>query len=116
MSAYKDFVKGKEYLDNGKLIDAKHYLKRAKKKEPKRLSIREALARTCFMNGDFEEARKEFQFIVNMNPADDYAHFGLGLSLVRLGDRKKGVGQLKLACAMNPENKDYSNFLEIYSR
>jgi hypothetical protein len=43
---------------------------------------------------------------------NDYAHFGLGLCLLRQGDRIGARGHLKLAVAMRPHNEDYRQALE----
>ena len=38
---------------------------------------------------------------------NDYAHFGLGLCLMRRGDRVGARRHLKLAVAMRPDQPDY---------
>ena len=37
-------------------------------------------------SGMYEEARENFAWIISINPADDYAQFGLGLAATKLGD------------------------------
>jgi len=39
---------------------------------------------------------------VELEPTNDYAHFGLGLTLARVGERARARGHLKLAVAMRP--------------
>jgi Tetratricopeptide repeat. len=48
---------------------------------------------------------------VQDNPSEDYALFGLGLSLSRLGEFEAAVEHLALAVAMRPDNKHYTNAL-----
>jgi Flp pilus assembly protein TadD len=47
----------------------------------------------------------EFERAVELDPVNDYAHFGLGLSLLRVGDRGGARRHLKLAVAMQPRDE-----------
>ncbi len=49
--------------------------------------------------------------LVEASPADDYANFGLGLALSRLGDHEAAVEYLALAAAMHPDRKPYTDAL-----
>ena len=49
--------------------------------------IREALGRVYFRTGRYRRAASEFSAIVERNPANDYAHFCLGRSFEKLGDK-----------------------------
>lgn len=115
MNVYEEFLKGKKALEAGKPDEAIYHLRKAKRKEPSKLSIREALARAYFMSGNFEKAGYEFEFIVFKKPDEDYGYFGLGLSLIRLGKVDEGVEKLRIACALNPANEEYRRYLEKYS-
>ena len=64
--------------------------------------MREALARAYFRSGRFSAAEQEFRAAVEIDPVNDYAHFGLGLSLLRVGDPMGARRHLKLAVAMRP--------------
>ena len=44
---------------------------------------------------------------VEIEPVNDYAHFGLGLCLMRRGDHIGARRHLKLAVAMRPDQQDY---------
>ena len=72
---------------------------------------REALARAQFDLGMYEEARENFSWIISINPADDYAQFGLGLALSKLEDWPTAVEHLALAAAMRPDIAYYSTAL-----
>ena len=50
---------------------------------------------------------EEFERAVEIDPVNDYAHFGLGLCLLRRGDRIGARRHLKLAVAMRPDQPDY---------
>ena len=46
--------------------------------------------------------RDEFALAVEIDPVNDYAHFGLGRALTRLGDLPAARRHLKLAVVMRP--------------
>ncbi|HEX2316885.1 MAG TPA: tetratricopeptide repeat protein [Thermomonospora sp.] len=108
---YEWYTRGLELLGAGSPAAAVQLLQRAAEAEPSSRSIREALARAQYGARRFAEAADSFRWIVQENPSEDYALFGLGLSLSRLGDFEAAVEHLALAVAMRPENKHYNNAL-----
>lgn len=108
---YEWYTRGLELLRAGSAAAALQLLTRAAEAEPQSHSIREALARAQFGARQFGAAAESFRGIVEAEPAEDYARFGLGLSLSRLGDFEAAVEHLALAAAMRPENKDYARAL-----
>ena len=60
-------------------------LERARALEPDKGSVRETLGRAYFRTGRFADAEAEFAGAVELDPVNDYAHFGLGLCLLRDG-------------------------------
>jgi tetratricopeptide (TPR) repeat protein len=108
---YEWYTRGLRLLKSGSAAAAVQLLTRAADAEPSSRSIREALARAQYGAKRFREAADNFGRIVEADPAEDYALFGLGLSLSRLGDFEGAVEPLALAAAMRPENKDYAKAL-----
>ena len=88
----------------------------AKPAEPEKGSIREALGRAWYLCGRAARARREFAKAVQIDPVNDYAHFGLGLSCARTGQRDRAIGHLKLALAMRPGTKEYQEALDRVQR
>ena len=86
-------------------------LDRAKLIEPEKASIREALGRALFLSGHMARARREFAKAVQLNPADDYAHFALALACERTGQRERARAHIKLAVALRPGIDDYERAL-----
>jgi Flp pilus assembly protein TadD len=86
-------------------------LERARDLEPDKSSVRETLARAYFRTGRFSAAAAEFARTVEIDPVNDYAHFGLGLCLLRQGDRLGARRHLKLALAMRPDQEHYRDAL-----
>ena len=56
-------------------------------------------------------AAGNFRLIVEASPTDDYAQFGLGLSLARTGDPGAAAEHLALAAAMSPNQRHYADAL-----
>jgi len=110
--AYDLFARGTGLLRDGHPHQAAVVLRRAKQLEPEKASIREALGRALFMSGRAAHARREFAKAVQIDPANDYAHFALALACERTGARTRAIGHLKLALAMRPETPDYARALE----
>ena len=71
-------------------------------------AIREALARALFDARRFQEAADEFGAIVDVAPDEDYAQFGLGLSLWRLRRFPEAADHLAMAAVMRPDRAEYS--------
>ena len=109
---YDWYLRGLELLAGGHPAAAAALLEHAAEAEPGSRAVREALARAQFGSGHFHSARDSFASIVEENPTDDYAQFGLGLAQSRLGDYDGAVEHLALAVAMRPDNRDYGHALE----
>src|SRR5215469_10034036 len=83
----------------------------AARAEPQSRMVREALARAQFDAGWYTAAAASFRMIVEASPADDYAHFGLGLALARSGAPGEAAEYLALAAAMRPDLPHYTGAL-----
>jgi TolA-binding protein len=105
------YTTGMELLGKGSPAAAAQVLQRAANAEPGSRSVREALARAQFDTGQYAAAADNFRAIVEASPTDDYAHFGLGLSLARSGDHAAAAEYLALAVAMRPDRKHYTDAL-----
>jgi Flp pilus assembly protein TadD len=105
--AYAEFRDGSRLLDSGNPHAATLPLERARDLEPGKASIREALARAYFGSARYDRAATEFAAAIELDPVNDYAHFGLGRALARTGDMAGARRHLRLATAMAPHNDDY---------
>ena len=105
--AYVAFQEGSRLLDTGNAHAATVALERARALEPEKGSVRETLARAYFRTGRFSAAEDEFLATLELDPVNDYAHFGVGLCRLRVGDRVTARRHLRLATAMRPDNDDY---------
>jgi len=108
---YDWYIRGVDLLGEGNPAAALVILGHAVEAEPDSRSVREALARAQFDAGLYDEAVESFEWIISVNPADDYAQFGLGLAAARTGDLAAAVEHLALAAAMRPDVTHYSTAL-----
>ena len=108
---YDWFQRGVALLDNGDLHAAVELLTRASAAVPESRSVLEALARAQFDAGLYADAKVSFERIVAVNPADDYAQFGLGLAAARVDDLETAIEHLALAAAMRPDVAHYATAL-----
>jgi Flp pilus assembly protein TadD len=109
--AYSRFQEGSRLLGSGNTHAAIVALERARDLEPDKGSIREALARAYYHSQRVDQARAEFEKVLELDPVNDYAHFGLGLCLLRAGDRAGARGHLKMATIMRPDEEAYQDAL-----
>ncbi len=108
---YDWYIRGVDLLSEGNPAAAVIILGHAVEAEPDSRSVREAFARAQFDAGLYDEAVESFEWIISVNPADDYAQFGLGLAAARTGDLAAAVEHLALAAAMRPDVTHYSTAL-----
>jgi Flp pilus assembly protein TadD len=109
-NAYDLFREGQERLRKGMTAQATVPLEKAKRLEPEKASIREALGIAYFRLHRWQEAEHEFRTIVEeLSPADDYAHYALGRALEHQGKTSEANGHYKLASSMKPGSETYSS-------
>ncbi len=101
---YDLFQQGRSHLRAGRPAQATVALEKAKRREPRSRSIREALGIAYFRLGRWEEAEAEFRTLVDLAPADEYAHYGLARSLVKQGRRREATPHIKLARSLRPRS------------
>ena len=104
---YELFTRGSALLEAGDFAAAAIPLEHARNLEPDKTSIREALGRAYFRSGRFEEARQEFEAVVERSPVNHYAQFCLGRSLENTGRRREASRHAALAAGMRPDRADY---------
>jgi Flp pilus assembly protein TadD len=107
--AYDFFREGQKRLRGGMAAQATVPLERAKRLEPAKASIREALGIAYFRLARWQDAEREFRTIVEeLSPTDDYAHYALGRALERQGRIAEANGHYKLASSMDPTSEQYA--------
>ena len=106
-TTYSLFQKGRAHLKKGMAAQATVALEKAKRREPDKASIREALGIAYFRIGRWEAAEAEFRKMLELSPTDDYAHYALGRCLEKQGREHEANGHYKLASSLRPRSKQY---------
>jgi Flp pilus assembly protein TadD len=106
--AYDLYQEGRKRLRDGMSAQATVPLERAKRLEPGKASIREALGIAYFRLRRWQEAETEFRAVVEISPTDDYAHYALGRSLEQQGREAEANAHYKLAQSMDPTSDQYA--------
>jgi Flp pilus assembly protein TadD len=112
---YDLYQQGRRHLAAGMAAQATVPLEKAKRREPHKASIREALGIAYFRIRRYEEAEREFREMLEISPADDYAHYALGRCLEKRGKAAEANGHYKLASSLRPGSKHYSSRIKDLS-
>jgi len=108
-STYSLFQRGRKHLRSGMPAQATVALEKAKRREPDKASIREALGIAYFRIRRYEEAEAEFRTALELSPVNDYAHYALGRCLEMQGKQAEANGHYKLASSLRPGSTQYSS-------
>jgi Flp pilus assembly protein TadD len=106
-TTYSLFQKGRQHLKRGMPAQATVSLEKAKRREPEKASIREALGIAYFRIRRWEEAEAEFRKLLELSPVNDYAHYALGRCLEKQGRDREANGHYKLASSLRPASDQY---------
>jgi predicted Zn-dependent protease len=98
-------------LEGGNPDAASHLLERLLVSEPTSLCALEAYARALFDARRYGPAADAFAKILDRAPDDDYAHFGLGMSLWHVQEFVKARDELAMAFVMRPTRPEYARAL-----
>ena len=107
--AYENFQEGRRRLKKGMPAQATVPLEKAKRLEPEKASIREALGIAYFRLRRWKEAEEEFRAILELSPTDHYAHYALGRALEKQGRDAEANGHYKLASSLRPASELYAD-------
>jgi len=109
---YDLYQRGREHLKRGDNAQATVSLEKAKRREPDKASIREALGLAYLRLRRYREAAAEFEHILEAAPANDYAHYCLGRCLSRMGQPRLAAGHYKMAVWLNPDVEYYQEAVD----
>ena len=106
---YDLYQQGRAHLRKGQAAQATVALEKAKRREPEKASIREALGIAYFRIHRWAEAESEFRAVLELSPADDYAHYALGRCLEKQGRDQEANGHYKLAHSLRPDSEEFAS-------
>lgn len=103
---YDLFQQGRDHLRAGRASQAAVALGKAKRREPEKASIREALGIAYFRVSRWSDAEAEFRKLVELSPVDPFAHRALARTLDRLGRPEDAAQHHALARILDPTNRN----------
>src|SRR6059058_1533663 len=103
-TTYSLFRQGQANLKRGMAAQATVSLEKAKRREPDKASIREALGIAYFRIRRWDAAEAEFRKLLELSPVKDYA---LGRTLEKQGRVREANGHYKLASSLRPSSAQY---------
>ncbi|MBD0289630.1 MAG: tetratricopeptide repeat protein [Thermoleophilia bacterium] len=109
---YELYRQGQDHLAAGRNAQATVPLEKAKRREPAKASIREALGIAYFRIRRWAEAEQEFRAILDLKAVDHYAHFALGRCLEKQGRPEEAYGHYRMASFLRPQSRDYRRALD----
>jgi tetratricopeptide (TPR) repeat protein len=112
-SAYDLLQRGHALLRDRHNAQAAVVLERAVKAAPGKGSVLEALGRAHFNSGQHARAVETFEALLEVDPSAHYGHFGLGLSLARMGRDEEARTHLRIAAALDPASATYRRALDM---
>ncbi len=113
---YDLFRQGREHMAEGRNAQATVALEKAKRREPEKTSIREALGIAYFRIRRFAEAEQEFRAMLELQAVDHYAHFALGRCLEKQGRSEEAFGHYRMATFFRPQSREYRRALDALDR
>ena len=102
--AYNLYQLGRARLRDGAAAQATVPLERARRLEPDKASIREALGIAYFRITNWDAAEREFRKVLDLSPVDEYAHYALGRALANQGRHSEAAVHLKLSRCLRPRD------------
>src|SRR5579862_7051100 len=106
-TTYSLFRQGEAHLKRGMAAQATVSLEKAKRREPEKASIREALGIAYFRIRRWDAAEAEFRKLLELSPVNDYAHYALGRCLEKQGRDREANANYKLASSLRPDDEQY---------
>lgn len=110
-SVYDWFRRAADLLASGDAGASLVLIDRVLQEDPSSQAAREIRARALFDSGRYAEAAEAFAECLESAPADDYAHYGAGMSLWRLQDFPHARDHLAMASVMRPDRDEYARAL-----
>src|SRR5919198_2692416 len=109
----KNVVRGGELLAAGKVIEAREYLERAHRIQPKNEKGQNLLGLTYFKLGLYERAAEIYEALVRENPVDPTLRVNLGLVYLKTQALPRAIREFEAAVDLSPEHKKAHNYLGL---
>ncbi|MFL5350497.1 MAG: tetratricopeptide repeat protein [Hyalangium sp.] len=105
--------RGGELLAAGKVIEAKDFLERAHKLQPKNEKGQNLLGLAYFKLGLFDRAAELYEMLVRDNPVDPTLRVNLGLVYLKTNALQRAVREFEVAVDLAPDHQKAHNYLGL---
>jgi hypothetical protein len=103
LTIYERYRFGEERLAAGDPLAAARALEPAAEQETTNASLWLLLARAYFASARLRPAQEAFERVVELDPTDDHARFGLGRTFERQSRYQEALAQYRVALALSPD-------------
>ena len=111
ITTYERYRLGQAYVADGDGLSAARVLEPAAEAEPTSAALWLLLARAYFTSARLRRAEAAFERVLEVDPTDDHARFGLGRTLERQSRHEEALAQYRIAAALSSE-PDYLEALQ----
>jgi len=109
----QQLYRGGELLAQGKVIEARDYLERAHKLQPRNEKGQNLLGLAYFKLGLFDRAADIYEALVRENPADPTLRVNLGLVYLKTNALQRAIREFETATDLSPDHKKAQNYLGL---
>jgi predicted Zn-dependent protease len=113
---FESFRRAEMLIARQRPLDALQALGPVLASQPDSVSVQLLAGRAYLNSAQLERAEAAFARVVDLDPADHYARFGLGKALHRQGRLGEAHAQLKMAAAMDPRPEYQEALGEVRAR
>lgn len=113
---FESFRRAEMLMARSRPLDALQALSPVLADHPNDVSVQLLAGRAYLNSAQLRRAEEAFGRVLDLDPADHYARFGLGKSLQRQGRLAEAHAQLKMAAAMDPRPEYQEALGEVRAR
>jgi tetratricopeptide (TPR) repeat protein len=115
-NTYALFCMAKDLMKKNDFLNASLLLEKAVAQEPEKGSIREALAICYFNMGFYGPSKAHFDRALQIDASNDFAHYGMGMCLLKEKSFNRALGHFKIAKFMKPGLRIYEDAIRRYNK
>jgi len=103
ITTYERYELGQAYVADGDGLSAARVLEPAVEAEPTSAALWTLLGRAYFISARLRRAEAAFERVLEIDPTDDHARFGLGRALERQSRHEEALAQYRIAAALSAD-------------
>jgi Flp pilus assembly protein TadD len=115
-SLFESYRRAEMLVARSRPLDALQALLPVLEHRPNDVSVQLLAGRAYLNSAQLRRAEEAFTRVVELDPADHYARFGLGKSLQRQGRLQEAHAQYKMAAVMDPRPEYQEALGEVRAR